>query len=86
MTIHWIHLTRRARLTPISGGPKPYVPTVIENLRKWVRGLFWEVHEIFSGGTRQETKGKNVDNDKRPVNPVTWEIQVTVNPDEYLNR
>jgi hypothetical protein len=53
------------------GGPKPYVPTVIESLRKWARGLFWEVHEIFTGGTREETKGTNVDNGKRPVDPVT---------------
>jgi hypothetical protein len=53
-------------------GPKPYEPPVIEKIRKWARGLFWEVREIFTGGTREETKGKNVDNGKRPVNPDTY--------------
>jgi hypothetical protein len=50
---------------------KPFVDApIIQRISGWVRGVFREVQQVFSGQDKQESKGAFVEKNKRPAAPV----------------
>jgi hypothetical protein len=56
--------------------PKPFVDTpFIQRISDWIRGKLREVHHLFYGQEKLESKGAVVDRNKRPETPVVYRKQ-----------